>query len=263
MIAEAKQLADAQNLDLAALDQRSPVLAERDRVCHDHLFQIRITDILDRLARQHAVRKAREYVVGTRLVQCLGNLADRAARVAHVVDDQTIFAVERHRRCSSRRPRWPARVAYRKEPSPASSRFAYARARSAPPVSGATTIRFSIGFVLKYSTTIGAAYKVIDRNIKKPLYLRRVQIDRQNSLCSGRCHQIRDQLCRDRHTRTVLFIRPCVTKIRNDRRYSLRRCSDESVDHYQQFHQVPIGRRTCRLHDEHIASRGHFHRSEN
>src|SRR5678816_2783234 len=40
------------------------------------------------------MRKARENIVGTRLMQCLGNLAYRAAGVTHIVDYQTILATD-------------------------------------------------------------------------------------------------------------------------------------------------------------------------
>ena len=93
---------------------------------------------------------------------------------------------------------------------------------------------------------------MIDRNIKKPLYLRSVQIDGQNSLGTACGYQIRDQLRRDRNTRTVFLIRTCITEIRNNRRHTFCRRPDEGVYHYQQFHQMLIGRRARRLDDKNI-----------
>ena len=93
---------------------------------------------------------------------------------------------------------------------------------------------------------------MIDRNIKEPLYLRSVQVNCQNTLRTSLRNDVRNQLRRDRHTRTIFFIRAGVTKIRDNRSHSFRRSTNKRIEHDEQFHQMLIARRACRLNNKNI-----------
>ena len=89
-----KQFAHAQNFNLTTFLERFDVAAERDRVGHDNLLQMRIRNILCRVTRQHTVRKKRVYIFRTSLSKSFCDLANSAAGIAHIVDDQTVLSVD-------------------------------------------------------------------------------------------------------------------------------------------------------------------------
>ena len=136
--------------------------------------------------------------------------------------------------------------------SSASSRFAYARARSAPPASGDTIVRFGIPSRAQVIDDHRRREQVIDRDVEEPLDLRLVQIHRQHPIRAGRAQQVGHQLRRDRHARLVLAILPRVAVVRNHRRDPRRRRAAERVDHDAQLDEVLVDRRARRLDDEHV-----------
>ncbi len=140
--------------------------------------------------------------------------------------------------------------------SSALRRFAYARARSAPPASGATIVTFGLLHPRQVIDDDRRREQVIDRNVKEPLNLRLVQIHRQHAVRARRAQHVRDQLRRDRHARLVLPILARVAVIRNHGRDARRRRAAERVDHDHQLHDVLIDRcgpvRAGRLHHEDV-----------
>ena len=138
--------------------------------------------------------------------------------------------------------------------SSASSRFAYARARSAPPASGDTIVRFGLSSVSQVLDDHRRGEQVIDRNVKEPLDLRLVQVHRQHPIRPGGGDQVRHQLRGDRHPRLVLAILPRVAVIRNHGRDARRRRAAERIDHHAQLDQMPIDVRAGRLHDEDVGA---------
>ena len=77
-----------------------------------------------------------------------------------------------------------------------SSFLAKNRARSTPPASGLTTVRFGRFEIPEVAHQHRAGEQVIHGDIEEPLDLRGVQIDEQGAVGAGRAQQIRHQLCR-------------------------------------------------------------------
>src|SRR5580704_5300003 len=99
-----------------------------------------------------------------------------------------------------------------------------------------------------------AGEHVIDRDIKESLNLRRMQIHEQCAVGSRSGQQIRHQLGRDRHPRTILTVLPRVPVVRHYHRDPSGRSALQRVNHDQQFDQVLIHRKTSRLHDKDVHS---------
>ena len=57
-------------------------------------FKYELLMLLSRFARQNRMREAREDLIRTGLMQRFGDLADRSAGVAHVIDYQTILSLD-------------------------------------------------------------------------------------------------------------------------------------------------------------------------
>ena len=96
-----------------------------------------------------------------------------------------------------------------------SSFLAKARARSTPPASGETTVRFADILLLEIIDQHGRCVQVIHRHVEVALNLRRVQIERQRAVRAGGLHQIGDQLRGNRHARLVLAVLARVTVVRH------------------------------------------------
>ena len=126
--------------------------------------------------------------------------------------------------------------------SSASSRLAYARARSAPPASGDTIVRFGRFSRAQVLDDHRRRKQVVHRDVEKPLNLRLVQIHRQHPVRPGGAEQVRDELRGDRHARLVLPVLPRVTVIRNHRRDPRRRRAPERIDHHQHLHEMLVDR---------------------
>src|SRR3954464_8610236 len=93
---------------------------------------------------------------------------------------------------------------------------------------------------------------MIDRNVKKSLQLRRVQIHDQGSI-GARCRkQISHELRRYRYPRLVLAVLPGISKVRNYRGDAPGRGPLERIDHQQQLHQVLVHRMAGGLEHEYI-----------
>ena len=136
----------------------------------------------------------------------------------------------------------------------ASSRLAYARARSAPPASGDTIVTGPEVLARQVLDDHRRREQVIDRDVKEPLNLRLVQIHRQHPVRAGRAQQVRHELRRNRHARLVLPILPRVSVVRNHRRDPRRRRPAKRVDHHAELHQVLVDRCRGRLDDEDIGA---------
>jgi hypothetical protein len=82
-----------------------------------------------------------------------------------------------------------------------------------------------------------------------------VQIERQQAVDAGAADHVGDQLGGDRRARGA---RPAIlariAEVRHHRGDARGRGAPAGVDHDQQFHQVIVGRRTGRLHEEHVAA---------
>ena len=155
-------------------------IALRDRVGHDDLFQIRTSDLLVGRPRKHAMRKNGKDLVRTGLVQCLGNLADGTARVAHVVDDQAVLAADitddvHHVGLVSPL----ATLVAKSQSRPKAFRVCACPLGSAGIGCDNYQVLDRVGLEILDHDRGGV--KVVNRNVKKPLYLRRVQIDGQIS----------------------------------------------------------------------------------
>ena len=82
-----------------------------------------------------------------------------------------------------------------------------------------------------------------------------MQVDRQHAIDARARDHVGDELRRDRHARRA---RPPVlarvAEVRHHRGDARRRRAPAGIDHDQQLHQVVVGRRARRLHDEHVAA---------
>ena len=95
--------------------------------------------------------------------------------------------------------------------------------------------------------------QMVNRNIEKPLQLRRMRIDHQRPVRTRRGQQVRHQLRRNRDPRLVLAILARIAVVRNHRRNTPRRSALQRIQHQQQLHQMHVHRMASRLHDEDIS----------
>ena len=94
--------------------------------------------------------------------------------------------------------------------------------------------------------------KVIGRDIEEALDLAGVKIERQDAVGAGLGDQVGDQLGRDRRARAGLAVLAGIAEIGNHGSDAARRRTTERVDHDQQFHQVVVRRERGRLDDENV-----------
>ena len=95
---------------------------------------------------------------------------------------------------------------------------------------------------------------MIHRNVEKPLQLLRMQVHGEQTIHPGGGDKVGHELGRDRHARLVFAVLTRVAKKRNDRRDPRGTGAACRIDQDEQFHQVMVRRRTCRLDDEDITA---------
>ena len=93
--------------------------------------------------------------------------------------------------------------------------------------------------------------QVVDGDIEKPLYLRRVKIHRDDPVGTCLRYEVRHELRRDRHAGLVLPVLPRVAEIGDDGVHLPRGCPARGVNHDQELEEVLRGR-VCRLYDVHV-----------
>ena len=114
----------------------------RDEIGDHHRFELGVLDARDRAARQHAMGGIGANFLGALLDQRLGGVADRAAGIDDVVDqDADAPSTSPMMFITSDSPARSRRLSTMARSAP--SRLASARARTTPPTSGETTIRWS------------------------------------------------------------------------------------------------------------------------
>ena len=134
-----------------------------------------------RRPREHPVHRARDDPRRAVGLQRLGRLRDRAGGVDDVVLRSRRSGPARRRSRASPRPTFVSALRRLSMiASSASNRFAYARARSAPPASGDTIVRFAVVLPREVVDDHRRREQVIHRNVEEPLDLRLVQIHRQH-----------------------------------------------------------------------------------
>ena len=94
--------------------------------------------------------------------------------------------------------------------------------------------------------------EIVGRNIEEALDLPGVQIDGQHAVGAGPGDEIGHELGRDRRARPLFAVLPGIAEIGNDRGDAPRRGAPQRVDHDEHFHQMIVGRRGGRLHDESV-----------
>ena len=113
------------------------------------------------------------------------------------------------------------------------------------------TQRLDIGYEHRRSI------KMVDRNIKKALYLIGMKIHRDHTVYTGSAEHVGHKLCGDRHTRLVLTVLTGPSEIRNHSDDRAGRGTLGRINHKQKFHEiVAIGE--SRLHEVHLASTDRF-----
>ena len=127
-----------------------------------------------------------------------GRLHQRSRRIDQVVDDQARAARERRRSRASLRPHSSPTRRLSTMASAASIFFAKNRARSTPPASGETTVRFGRFSLLEVIHQHRRREQMIHRDIEKSLQLRRMQIHNQRPIRARGGQQIGHQLRRNR-----------------------------------------------------------------
>ena len=108
--------------------------------------------------------------------------------------------------------------------------------------------------------------QIINRNIKETLNLSGMQFHCQHAVNARRRDQIGNQLGGNRRTAPRLAVLPRIAEIRDHGSNTTCRPTTQRINRDQQFHQIVIGRETCRLQDENILAahvlknfRKHFH----
>ncbi len=96
------------------------------------------------------------------------------------------------------------------------------------------------------------AVEIVGRDIEKSLDLPGVQIDGQHARCTGFGDQIGHQLRGNRRAGPGFAILPGIAEIGNHRRDALGAGAPQCIDHDQQFHQIVVGGKACRLDDENV-----------
>ena len=192
-------------------------------------------------------------VVRSIVMQGFGDLADGAAGITHIVDDQAILA-----------PHLTDDVHHLGDVCPLAT-LINQRQTGIEPLRVSTGTLGPAGIRSDHDHVFDriaaevvhndrSGIQVVNRNIKEPLDLRSVQINGQYTLGPCRRYQVRYQLGRDRDAGPVFLIRPCVAKIWDHGRYTLGRGPAKRIDHDQKLHQILIGRRARRLHDKNIGT---------
>lgn len=100
--------------------------------------------------------------------------------------------------------------------------------------------------------------KVVNGNVKEPLNLLRVKVERENAVSAGSRKQVRDEFSGNRHARTVFAVLTGVAEERHDGGDALGGGAAHGVDHDEQFHQVVVGGATGRLNRENVATANVF-----
>ena len=189
---------------------------------------------------------------GTILQQCFGRIAERAAGIDDVVDEDTVLAghVTDDVHDFGLARAITALVDDREQTVEALGERAGA--------DNAADIRrddhdiVGVILVLDVACEERHSIEVVGRNIEEALDLAGMQVERQNAVGTGFGDQIGDELGRDRRARTGFAVLAGIAEIGKDGRDAACRGSTEGVDHDQQFHQVVVCRKGRRLNDENV-----------
>src|SRR5262245_2219779 len=230
---------------------------DRQRVGHDHFFERRVSDPLDRVTRKNRVNTTGQNPVGAFLGHRLGDLGQCARSVDHVIDDQGVAALDvaddvHDFRLGMAGLRFFATLIddgeIGVEPFGVSPRpFGAARVRR-------DDDQVFYRVLHKIIDDQGGREEMIHRDVEKALNLLCVQVHSQDAIGAGRGDQVRDQPGGDRDAGFVLLVAARIAVIWDHGGDAVGRRAPEGVDHYQQLHQVRVYRRASRLHDENVAA---------
>ena len=94
--------------------------------------------------------------------------------------------------------------------------------------------------------------EVVGRDIEEALNLAGMQVEGQHAVGAGFRDQVGDKLGRDRGAGTGLAVLAGIAEVGKDSGDASCRRAAERIDHDQQFHQVIVGGKRCRLDDENV-----------
>ena len=188
------------------------------------------------------------------LQQDLSRLAQRAGGVADVIHDDALLArhIADHRHAGHFARLLAALVHNGQRRVDPLGQFP--RPRHTADVGGDhhQIVHLVLEMVLNVQSKDRAGVKVVHRNIKEPLNLRRVQVQRQHPVHPGLGQQVCHQLGRDRRARLGAAVLAGITEIGDHSGDAVRARPAQRVTHDEQFHQVVIRRRRGGLDDIHI-----------
>ena len=224
-----------------------------ERICDDEFLERRAFDARHRATRQHAVRDIGSDALGTRLLERGGGVAQRAARIDDIVDQDAEAAFDL---------------------TDDVHHFGFARALTPLVDDGERRIVESLGQRPRahHAAHVGRNHhqialaiarqnvgrhhwgreQIVGRDIEKALDLPGVQIDREHAVGPGNGDEIGDELGRNRRARPRLTILAGIAEIGDDGGDALGRGAFQRVDANQQLHQIVIRGIASRLQHEHV-----------
>lgn len=96
--------------------------------------------------------------------------------------------------------------------------------------------------------------QVIDRDIKEPLNLPGVKVNRDQAVHAGGLQKVRDHFRADRSSGADLSILPGVTVVGNNSGYPSRARSFKRVEHEAELNEIEVNRRAGGLNDKNVIS---------
>ena len=95
---------------------------------------------------------------------------------------------------------------------------------------------------------------MVDRNVEESLNLARVEVHREDAICTGVLDHVRDHPGGDRLAGCRFPVLAGVEESWNHRRDPLRGGETRGVDHHHQLDQMGVDRRDCGLHQKDVGA---------
>ena len=203
-----------------------------------------------RAAREHAVGGVGAHRDRALVLESAGGIAEGAAAVDDVVDQEAGAAV--HIADDVHHFRFAGAVAALVDDGQldAEPRRQLARPHHAPDV-GRDDDEFAdvVGFadvLLKHRP----GHKIVEGNVEETLNLPGMEVEGEDAVGPGGGDEVGHQLGRNRRARTGLAVLPSIAVVGDHRGDAPGRGAAQSVDDHKQFHHMVVGRGRGRLDDE-------------
>ena len=238
---------------MADLFRRRDDIVAADRIGDHQFLEHRPLDARDRAAREHAVGDVRRDTRGASFLQRGGGVAERAARIDDIVDqdaEASLHLTDDVHHFGFARALTP--FVDDRERRVIESLGERTRAHHAADIGRddhqivPTIARLDVG------CDDGGGEQIVGRDIEESLDLPGMEIDRQHAVRTRDGDEVRDELGRNRRAGSWFAVLPGIAEIRDDGGDALGRRALQRIDANQQFHQIVVRRIAGRLQHEHI-----------